>query len=153
MSPQVPGLRKETTDLGTLITKLIEQARLFEAQIQFIDEPYNPGASELSVEVTVDVTDAEATRMLMSGYSLPGKLPINAVQVNITGGTAVGRRLVAGSTGGIVATGGQSMRLSLVEGRGLPLVEADGTGTVLLSLTDVAGTGLDVSDTATVTFS
>ena len=113
-----------------------DQFRLAEAQIQYIGEPFNPAGGLLEVEVPIEVTDSNGIRSLLSG--------VTEVTVSITSGTAAGK---------VLGNGNQTQVVALSEGRGVVIVKATSTGTIALDLEDSAGSGLDVSDTALVTFS
>ena len=123
------------------LDRLAEQSRRSDFQIQFIGEPFDPPATDLTVDVPIEVTNAVGVRDVFTR--------VERVQVNITGGTAPGAQL---RQGGDLSPIDGSLAVSLVEGRGVVKVTATGFGDVLLSLTDVGASGLDVSETATVTF-
>ena len=128
---------------GKQIHKMADQFRLAEAQIQFIGEPFAPPATDLLDDVPVQVTDSNGVRNTFSEKK--------QVQVDISGGSAAGKKLST-PDGTVVGAVDASIVVDLVDGAVVVRVEASGIGTVTLALTDV-GTGLDVSDTATVTFS
>lgn len=133
---------KETLK-GEVLHKVADQFRLGETQIQFIGEPFDPPGGALSDDVPVEVTDSNGIR---NTFSEPKQ-----VQVDITAGSATGKKLST-PDGSVVGVVDASIVVRLVDGEVTIRVEASSTGTVILGLTDL-GTGLDVTDTATVTFS
>lgn len=130
-APDAKDWDQVVAELVIMQEDIIDQFRLYEVQIQFIDEPYS--ANVLEVEILLEVTDSKGIRNI---FSL-----INEVTVNITGGTATGKELVGG---GVV---------TLVKGQGKLIVKATSTGKITLDLTDSAGSGLDISNTALITLS
>ena len=124
------------------LEKIRAQFQLNDTQIQFLKEPFNPSAGLLVQQVEVAVTDSNGIVATFTNYK--------TVQVDITGGTAAGAQV---RQGGVLSPVNGSLAVSMVDGLGLCDVIATGTGTVQLFLTDVDGSGLDVTDTATVTFS
>ena len=128
---------------GEQIHKMADQFRLGEAQIQFNGEPFAAPAGALVLDIPLEVSDSVGVRNTFAEKK--------SVQVNITGGTATGKK-ISKSDGSVVGAVDASITVPLVDGLVTVRVEAGSTGTVALSLTD-AGAGLDVSDTAVVTFS
>lgn len=118
----------------------IDQFRLYEDQIQFIGEPY-AASTGTPADVTVHVTDDTGNRSLFT--------VVTQVTVNISGGGATNKRLVVNGVAGAVNA---SAVVTLVDGQAELQVTTTSAGTVDLTLTDSGSSGLDVSDTATVTF-
>lgn len=145
MAPRTPGLRKETTDLGNLFDQVIDQFQRQDAEIQFDGEPFAALLADGPFAVPIEVTDGVGVRQAFT--------KVNIVRVKIVGGSAPGRELALGSTGGVPGPTNQEVDIGLKEGKGDALVKVTGVGTVNLALEDVGASGLDVSDTATVTFS
>ena len=145
MAPRVPGLRRETTDLGTLLDKVIVQFQRQDAEIQFDGEPFAALLADGPFEIPVNVTDGIGV--------LAAFTKVNIVRVKITGGNAPGRELALGSTGGVPGPTNQEVDIGLIEGKGNALVKGTGVGTVILALEDVGASGLDTTNVATVTFS
>jgi hypothetical protein len=142
MANTVPGLRKENDEVRGLLQQMIDQFQRADALIQFIGEPFAPEAGALEAAVPVEVTDAVAVRNSFSA--------VRSVQVDITGGTATGAQIKDGDN---LSPVDGSLKIPLPDGQRIITIIATSTGTVDLALTDVSGTGLDVTDTATVTFS
>lgn len=145
MAPRVPGLRKETTDLGNLLGQVIVQFQRQDAEIQFDGEPFAALLAEGPFEVPVEVTDGVG---ILQAFT-----KVNTVRVKITGGDAPGRELALGSTGGVPGPTNQEVDIGFKEGKGNALVKVTGVGTVILALEDVSGSGLGTTNVATVTFS
>lgn len=109
-----------------------------EMYIQFagdVADEYNPAGGLLTLDISVDVTNATGNYNPMSG--------VTEVTVNITGGTAPGAK-VNGQANTVV--------VAITDGRGTLTVTATGVGTVALAMVDSGGTGLDVDETVTVNF-
>lgn len=114
-----------------------------ESQIQFKPDAYaGTAGTAVQVPVNVEVTFSDGTHSVRS--------KVASVQVDITGGTAANKRLRVGDK---VSPVDGSILLPLTDGAAQVIVEGDGAGTVLLGLSNPSKASLDVSDTATVTYS
>ncbi len=109
MAPRTPGLRKETTDLGTLFDQVIEQFQRQDAEIQFDGEPFDALLADGPFAVPIEVTDGVGIRQAFT--------KVNIVRVKIVGGSAPGRELALGSTGGIPGPTNQKVDIGLKEHR------------------------------------
>ena len=141
---EVPGLRKETDELGAVLNQTIEQFQRQEAQIQFIAALF-AAALPGPFEVPVQVADGKGVLQTFT--------KVNSVRVKITGGSAPGAELALGTSGGVPGPTNQEVDIGLPGGAGNVLVKVTGAGTVDLALEDVGASGLDITDTAIVTFS
>lgn len=130
---------------------VVKQLRLSETQIQFKPDTYAGAAgSPGSVDVKIFVTDDSGVQSLFADQAVTGLPAVTQVTVDITGGTATSKTL---SAGGQTSPVDGSLVVTLVGGEATVSARGTGAGTVTLGLTDSGGSGLDVSDTATVTFS
>lgn len=131
----------EDTDLDEGVRR---QMRRFQAQIQFVGEPFTPAAGVRAQVIAIEVADANGVRIEDSDVA--------GVRVDVFSGTATNRRIRT-LDGKVVGAVGASISAPIVDGQVLVVVEADSTGTFTTGLTDSGGTGLNVSDTALTTFS
>jgi hypothetical protein len=115
-----------------------DQFRRADAQIQFLpDTPSGSTPVAITVAVTNDVD-------VINQFS-----EVSGCRVNITGGTlSATAKLRQGTT---LSPAGGPLNITFTNGEATLLIEDTATGTVQLSITDTTGSGLDVTDTATVT--
>jgi hypothetical protein len=134
-----------TSDRHNFLNEKIQaQFRIFESQIQFIGEPFAGLFADGDFSVPLQVTDGDGDLITFS--------EVAKVQVNITGGTATGKKLKL-SDGSLIGAVDASIDVPLTDGAATVLVVTTSTGTVDLSLTDSDSSGLSVIDTATLTLS
>ena len=112
-------------------------------QIQYLDEPFNAPAAALSVDVLIGACDADG--------KVIAQAEVSSVQVDIDGAetTAPNAQIVH-----LTATSpvDGSLVVPITNGRVTVQVIATGTGSVRLKLTDVAASGLSVTDEADAVF-
>jgi hypothetical protein len=114
-----------------------DQFRRADAQIQWLpDTPSGPAPVSIRVAVTNDVDVVnQFTR-------------VTECRVNIDGGSAGNKRI---RQGGAISPVDGYLDVVLTNGEAELFVEATSPGTVDLSIIDIAGSGLDVTDTAQAT--
>lgn len=145
-----------STIKGSLLNKVLADLRL-ETQIVFPDASLAPAAGLTTVEVPIEVHDANGRIVNVSSEDVQAKEGVAAkegvteVTVDIDSGTATGKQLTG--VGGTQQDVDASAIVRLLNGRGTVTVNVASTGTVVLGLTDSQGSGLTVSDTITITFS
>ena len=132
---RIQTLERDTSDT-------LEQLRRLKHQFQFIGEPFNPTAGLLTVDIPLQLTDSDGKRITVEANI--------DVQVDIVDPYQTTGAQLVGPSGTSPVDG--SLRVTLVDGAATIQLIATSDGLVDLGLTDVAGTGLSVSDTARVTF-
>lgn len=125
---------------GSVLHQLVDQIRQGEEQIQFLDPD---AVGELLANMPGDV------RVAVTGIlDISLLTEVKRVQVDITGGTATGKRLF---TNGVAGAVGASAVLQLEDGQGTIQYTATSVGTVILGLTDIDTSGLLTTDVKTIT--
>ncbi len=134
-------------ELDRLDADAIDQADEFVDRVQFIGEPFAPAPTVLIQAIPIDATTAQAVRILKSS--------VRKIKVDITGGTAAGKKLKS-ADGTVLGVVDGSIIVPVVKGRADIIAEATGTGTMILGLdgsVDPVAATLITTDTATITFS
>lgn len=133
--------------LALLSQKSGDQAREFETRIQFIGEPYTPGAGILSQAITIEATSSQAVRI--------HKSEIKQIKIDITSGTATGKKIKS-ADGSVVGAVDASITVPVVNGRADIIFEATSTGDWALGLdgsVDARAAVLTTTDVGNGTFS
>jgi len=116
------------------------QFRRADAQIQFLpDTPSGSSPVSIKVAVTNDVN-------VINQFT-----EVTGCRVTITGGTLSSSAKIR--HGATLSPAGGPIDVTFDSGEATLLIEDAGSGTVELSIVDTKGSGLDVTDTATVTIS
>lgn len=122
------------------MSAVIDQLNVLAQQIQFIGEPFNPPAGALSVSFPVEISDSDG--------KIVGLYPPTWATVRIAGGTAPDPVLTWNGNQDVAG----DLEIQMVNGQAFVTASASADGTIDLEIVDTFGTGLNVSDTATITF-
>lgn len=136
-----PKGRKENDETIDAVRAMIEQFALMVAAINFPTTAV-AGAIGDAVPVLIETQDANDVRMLF-GDNAAGR-----VQVDLNGGTAATPELSADQV-----TWGASATVEFTRGQAVVYARGSAAGTIVLTLVDVAGSGLTLGGDATVTLS
>lgn len=141
-SSTVNSLVNQMDSVQRQMDAVVNQFTTMADQVQFIGEPFNPGAGLLSVDIPLQVTD-DSGRLI-------SVLTPSQVDVVISGGSATGAKIVQDANESAI---GGSLRVDLTGGKAVVQVVATSTGNVNLSLANPSDASWAVFDTAVVTFS
>ena len=144
------GQLRKYDDLGVItVTELLEQ-QWFELQdqIQYDPDVYNPAGGVTVETVTTKITDADGKDLLIHNVTevtvriaadAPGASTLALPDGTPGTGAGVGATIVVPFTYGVASSN-------------VIVTAVGGVGAVVLDLVDSGGTGLDVSDTATINY-
>ena len=142
LSAELPGVaRKENDETLQALSDMILQFAELVDQIEFPTTVFAPDAGVLTQDVICEVRDANDKRMFF------GENVVKRVQVDVTG-NAAGRGVLDADGNSVI-----TLIASFAKGQLTFVAVATGTGTVILTLTDVDSSGLTLGGAATVTFS
>lgn len=133
--------RKENDETLQALSDMIAQFAEMVDQIEFPTTAFGPAGGELAQDVLCEVRDVNDKRMIF------GENVVKRIQVDVTGNAANGAVLDA--DGNPVTT----LIQAFAKGQTTFQAIATGTGTVILTMTDVDSSGLTIGGAATVTFS
>lgn len=142
LSTELPSAaRKENDETLQALSDMILQFAELVDQIEFPTTTFAPDADVLTQDVICEVRDANDKRMFF------GENVVKRVQVDVTG-NAAGRGVLDADGNSVI-----TLIASFAKGQLTFVAVATGTGTVILTLTDVDSSGLTLGGAATVTFS
>lgn len=142
LSSEFPkAARRETEETHAALKDMIDQFTAMVSDITFVSTTIAPAGGLLEATATLELRDGNGIKILF------GDNAAKRVQLDVTGNAAGG--VFVDDEGNEVTSG----NVRFVKGEAVVTAKATGTGTVILTLTDVDSTGLSLGGAATITFS